>query len=431
MRCIDQKKSIMKTTNTNTFGVIFYLRKYKINNGLAPIYARITVDGKRVDVSVKRNIDEKNWNGNKGMAKGSREEVRALNAYLEQVRASIVSCYQEMMLQKKLVTAEAIKNMFLGNDRKEYTLCKLVEYHNTQAKDSLTWGTLKNYFTTQKYISKFLKERFGTSDIYLSELSYKFITDFEYFLRSHQPEDHHKPLANNGVMKHIERFRKMINMAIRLEWIDKDPFSAYQQKFEKVERDFLTKEELASIEMRELAIVRLQWVRDLFVFSCYTGLAYIDVMQLTHANITKGIDGEDWLYTNRQKTSNPVRVPLLPKALEIIERYSKHPRAIANGTLFPVISNQKLNSYLKEIADLCYIKKNLTFHLARHTFATTVTLTNGVPIESVSKMLGHSTITTTQIYAKVIEKKLSDDMQNLRAKLNQTKEESYSHLKAM
>lgn len=421
----------MKTTNTNTFGVIFYLKKYKINNGIAPIYARITVDGKRVDVSVKRSIDEKNWNGEKGMAKGSREEIRSLNAFLEQVRSGIVSCYQEMMLQKKLVTAEAIKNKFLGNDRKEHTLCKLVEYHNANTKDSLTWGTLKNYSTTQKYIQKFLKSRFGTSDIYLSELNYKFITDFEYFLRNYKPLDHHKPLANNGVMKHIERFRKMINMAIRMEWLERDPFAAYQQKFEKVERDFLTKEELASIEMKELAIVRLQWVRDLFVFSCYTGLAYIDVMQLTHANITIGIDGEHWIYTNRQKTSNPVRVPLLPKAMEIIERYSRHPRAIASGTLFPVISNQKMNSYLKEIADLCEIRKNLTFHLARHTFATTVTLTNGVPIESVSKMLGHSTITTTQIYAKVIERKLSDDMQNLRARLTQAKDKNYEQLKVV
>jgi site-specific recombinase XerD len=224
-------------------------------------------------------------------------------------------------------------------------------------------------------------------------------------------------MGNNTVMKHIERFRKMINVAIRMEWLERDPFAAYQQKFERVEREYLSKEELAKIEFRDLKIVRLQWVRDLFVFSCYTGLAYIDVMRLTPGNITKGMDGELWLITNRQKTSNPVRVPLLPKALEIIDQYKGHPRALAEGTLFPNISNQKLNSYLKEIADLCDINKNLTFHLARHTFATTVTLTNGVPIESVSKMLGHSTITTTQIYAKVIEKKLSDDMKDLKQKL--------------
>jgi site-specific recombinase XerD len=202
-----------------------------------------------------------------------------------------------------------------------------------------------------------------------------------------------------------------------MEWVNKDPFAKYKQKFDKVNREFLSKEELAKIENRELSVVRLQWVRDLFVFSCYTGLAYIDTMRLSPANITIGIDSEYWLITKRQKTSNPVRVPLLPKALQIIDKYKGHPRALTEGTLFPVISNQKLNSYLKEIADLCGIHKNLTFHLARHTFATTIMLTNGVPIESVSKMLGHSKITTTQVYAKVIEQKLSVDMKTLKEKL--------------
>ena len=218
-------------------------------------------------------------------------------------------------------------------------------------------------------------------------------------------------------MKHIERFRKMISMSVRMEWLDKDPFVKYQQKFKKVEREYLTKEELAKIEKKEFKIERLQWVRDLFIFSCYTGLAYIDVMRLKPANIIIGTDNEYWLYTQRQKTNNPVRVPLLPKALEIIGKYKGHIRAVSEGTVFPTISNQKLNSYLKEIADLCDIHKNMTFHLARHTFATTVTLTNGVPIESISKMLGHSSISTTQIYAKVIEKKLGDDMKALKQKL--------------
>ncbi len=420
----------MKNT-TNTFGVIFYLKKYKTNYGLAPIYARITVDGKRADISVKRSIEQENWNGFKGMAKGSREEIRSLNAFLEQVRSGIVSCYQEMMLQKKFVTAEAIKNKFIGNDEKKHTLCKLIEYHNTNVSDSLTWGTMKNYSATQKYIQRFLKSKFGKTDMYLSELTYKFIVDFDYFLRNYKPVDHHKPLANNGVMKHIERLRKMINMAVRMEWLERDPFAAYKQKFEKVEREFLTKEELLAIEIRELKIVRLQWIRDLFIFSCYTGLAYIDVMQLTPANVTIGIDNEYWIYTNRQKTSNPVRIPLLPKALEIIDKYKGHPKALAAERLFPVISNQQMNSYLKEIADLCGIKKNLTFHIARHTFATTVTLTNGVPIESVSKMLGHSAITTTQIYAKVIERKLSEDMKDLKGRLNENKVESRPQLKVL
>lgn len=402
---------------TNTFGVQFITRTNKAKDGLLPIYARVTVDGRRVEISLKRWIKPGDWNGSKGMAKGSREEIKSLNHYLDEVQARIMECYQEMQVQKRLITADAIKSMFLGTDQKDFTLCKLVDYHNQAMRDTLTWGTMKNYFTTQKYIHRFLKERFGTTDMFLSELSYKFITDFEFYLRNYKPKDHQKPLGNNGVMKHLERFRKMVTMAVKMEWVSRDPFDKYQLKFHRVDRGFLDAEELETLENRDFKIVRLQWVRDLFVFSCYTGLAYIDAMNLTPSNITIGIDGEYWLSTCRQKTDQPVRVPILPKAWEIIEKYKTHPRAVQRGAIFPMISNQKLNSYLKKIADLCGIEKNLTFHLARHTFATTVTLCNGVPLETVSKMLGHSKITTTQVYAKVVEKKVSEDMQNLREKL--------------
>ncbi len=406
---------------TNTFGIQFFIRKNKIKNGLAPIYARVTVNSHRVEISLKRWIDPTEWNTDKGTCRGSREAIRSLNHFLNEVKASMVQSYQELQIQKRLITAEEIKNKFLGIGEEGNSICKLIDYHNTHMKDALAWGTMKNYFTTQKYVQKFLKVKFSLSDISLADLNYKFITDFEYFLRTHQPIDHHKPIANNGVMKHIERLRKMINLAVRMEWLDKDPFAKYKQKFEKVSRGFLTQEELVRIENLDPKIPRLRVVRDLFVFSCYSGLAYIDVVQLTNQNLTRGIDGEQWLITCRQKTKNPVRIPLLPKALEIIQTYSGHPRAVAAGKLFPFISNQKLNSYLKEIADLCGIEKNMTFHLARHTFATTITLTNGVPIESVSKMLGHSKITTTQIYAKVIERKLSEDMRILREKLSRVR----------
>lgn len=406
---------------TNTFGVQFITRTNKAKDGLLPIYARVTVDGRRVEISLKRWIKPSDWNGSKGMAKGSREEIKSLNHYLDEVQARIMECYQEMQVQKRLITADAIKSMFLGTDQKDFTLCKLVDYHNQAMRDTLAWGTMKNYFTTQKYIHRFLKERFGTTDMFLSELSYKFITDFEFYLRNYKPKDHQKPLGNNGVMKHLERFRKMVTMAVKMEWVSRDPFDKYQLKFHRVDRDFLNHEELEEVENKDFKIVRLQWVRDLFVFSCYTGLAYIDAMNLTPSNITIGIDGEYWLSTCRQKTDQPVRVPILPKAWEIIEKYKTHPRALQKGSVFPMISNQKLNSYLKEIADLCGIEKNLTFHLARHTFATTVTLCNGVPLETVSKMLGHSKITTTQVYAKVVEKKVSEDMQALRVKLTAPK----------
>lgn len=203
----------------------------------------------------------------------------------------------------------------------------------------------------------------------------------------------------------------------RRKWLPRNPFTAHQLKFQKVERQFLTAEELRSIEERDFPIERIQMVKDLFIFSCYTGLAYVDVSNLTSASIISGPDGGRWISTSRKKTHIPVKVPLLPKAMAIIEKYRNHPKALADGTLLPVFSNPKLNSYLQEIADRCGITKPVTFHIARHTFATTVTLSNGVPIESVSKMLGHTKLTTTQIYAKVIESKLSEDMTRLREKL--------------
>jgi integrase len=408
----------MSTTN-NTFGVAFYLKKQKTNQaGKSPLYARITVNGKRIEISVKRSIEESNWNPVKGMAKGSREEITKLNKYLDQFKAGIVESYQQLLLQKKFITAELLKEKVTGEDQAEFTLCKLMEYHNAEQVKVLEPGTMKNYYTTQKYIKEFIKERFKTSDKYLSELSYKFITDFEYYLRNRTPEKGQKPLNNNGLMKHIERFCKMVNLAVRLEWIDRNPFQAYQLKFDKVEREYLTKDELARIENKHFNIVRLQVVQDLFIFSCYTGLAYIDVFNLTPANLIEKSENDIWITTNRQKTNEPVKVPLLPKALAIVEKYKGHPQALAEGKVLPTLSNQKLNSYLKEIADTCDITKPLTFHIARHTFATTVTLTNGVPIETVSKLLGHSKLTTTQIYAKVIESKLGDDMARLKVKLS-------------
>ena len=405
--------------NSTTFGIHFVLKTNKTINDLAPIYARITVDSKRCEVSVKQKISVSNWNVGKGMAKSNLIENKQLNSYLEQVRKMMVQNYQELILNKQVATPEAIKNKFLGFEVSDMTLCKLIEYHNLNSKETLRWGTLKNYFTTQKYIALFLKEKCKTSDIHLANLNYKFLAEFEHFLRQHSPVDHKRPMENNTVMKHIERLKKMIKMAIRYEWLEKDPFIAFKQRFNRFERGFLTCDELKRIEEKTFSISRLQYVKDLFVFSCYTGLSYIDVVQLSPDHLQIDAENEYWLITKREKTDNPVRIPVLPVALEIINKYKNDPRSIVKNSLFPNISNQKLNSYLKEIADICEISKNMTFHLARHTFATTITLTNGVPIESVSKMLGHSKISTTQIYARVIEKKVGEDMKKLKERLKQ------------
>ncbi|HEY4785994.1 MAG TPA: site-specific integrase [Bacteroidales bacterium] len=405
-------------TTTNTFGIVFYIKRQKEKKGKAPIYARITVDGQRVEISIKKDIDVENWSKGKGMAKGKGEEIKALNTFLEQIRSRMVECYQQLQLKRQLITAVAVKNKFLGIEEKEHSLMSLFDYHNEQMKNILEWGTMKNYYTTKTYFQLYLKEALHTSDMYLSQLSYKFIIGYEKFMKEYKPLQPKKPCGQNTVMKHIERLRKVVNLAIKNEWLDRDPFQKFQPTFLKTNRQFLNAEELAAIEQKEFKSLRLQHAKDMFVFSCYTGLAYIDVYELTPQNLSLGIDGEYWINTCRHKTDIPVRVPLLPQAMSIIEKYKNNPRVLETGRLLPVYANQILNNYLKEIADFCDIQKPLSFHIARHTFATTVTLTNGVPIETVSKLLGHTSIKTTQIYAKVIEQKVSNDMLNLRKALS-------------
>jgi site-specific recombinase XerD len=398
-----------------TYSTTFIIRTARTSNGEVPIYCRITVNSARSEFSIKRSVLESQWDN--GKVKGNNEAAKALNSYLKQIEARIFEHYREMLAAKQTVTSDALKNAYLGLGAKEHSLQDLVEYHNNYEKQRLEWGSIKNHFTTQKYITRFLKEKYKMNDIFLSQLQFKFLTDFEMFLRNQKPVGCKKACGNNTVMKHIERLKKIVNMAVQNEWLEKDPFAKFKKSFTKYTRGYLTEDELTAIENKQFTIARLQQVKDLFVFSCYTGLAYIDVMKLTPSDIRIGIDKEYWLFTSREKTDTSVKVPLLPKALQIIEKYKEHPTCLAHGTLFPSISNQRLNSYLKEIADLCGITKNLTFHLARHTFATTVTLTNGVPMETVSKLLGHSSIRTTQIYAKVVERKVSEDMQALKEKL--------------
>ena len=274
----------------------------------------------------------------------------------------------------------------------------------------LTEGTLKNYRTTTKYIKAFISNKFKTADIYLEQIGYSFLVDFEHFLRKPQNRLSNQPLNNNGIMKHIERLNKLMNFAVKLEWITKNPFTHYDVKFNKYSRPFLSSNELKQLEEVELKTDKHNVVRDVFIFSCYTGLSYIDMKGLTKNNVVYGIDGKKWISFYRKKNTEPVKIPLLQKALNIIEKYSDYD---SHNKLFPVCSNQKMNAYIKEIAGICEINKNLTCHVARHTFATTVTLSNGVPIETVSKLLGHTKLSTTQIYARVMEDKLGKDISQL------------------
>ncbi len=395
----------------NTFAVLFFLKASRSEEDHGYIFVRITVDKIRAEVSLKRKIYRELWNSERGCLKGTKEETRSINTQIDEVRNKLYEHYHQLIREGQFVTAQAIKDLYTGKEDKEYTLLGLVKHHNQNHGGLLTYGSMKNYRTTEKYLHEFLEEKHRTKDIFLKQLNFKFLKDFEYWLR----ED--RPCNNNTVIKHVQRLRKMIRVAVANDWLVKDPFASFKGKMIRKDREFLSEDELSALENQTFEEYNFDEIRDAFVFSCYTGMSYADLEKLTIDDLAKGIDGETWIFTKRTKTSVASNVPLLPKAQEILSKYSNHIDRENSRKLLPMRSNQKMNKYLKMIAQRCGISKTLTFHMARHTFATTVTLTNGVPIETVSSMLGHTSIRTTQIYAKVIEKKVSEDMQKLRATL--------------
>lgn len=394
---------------SRTFSIHFWINLAKQNRGIAPIYARITVDGKRAEISLQRKTSVTSWNTKSKRTSARTPDGKALNNYLDQVYSKLLACHKNLSSEFDLVTSKLIKAKFIGKQEKQNSLLNLITYHNQNMTGVLKPGTLKNYYTTEIYIKRFLKQKKNTSDIYLKQLTYSFIIDFEQYLRKSPCLQRSNPLNNNGIMKHLERFRKLMNFALDLEWLDKNPFGRYKLKFHRFKKEFLSKDELRVFEESTIKENGLQIVKDIYVFACYTGLSYSDIKSLTKNNIRIGVDGGNWIFTQREKNEQPVKVPLLKGAELILDKYEDY-SSNERGKLLPVFSNQKVNSYLKKISKILGINKNLTFHSARHTFATTVTLSNGVPIETVSKMLGHTKISTTQIYARVLECKLSHDM---------------------
>ena len=401
-----------------TFSLNFWINGCRAENEEAIIYARITVNGKRANISLKRKVPVESWDSSKGLVRGSKPFAKSLNKYLDQIRSLIYQSYEDLLNEGNLITASAIKNKFLGEDKRNNTLSELFEYHNSISVTSLSPHTIRHYKVTQRYLKKFLVDKYKTDDIYLTKLDYAFIKNFEFFLKSYVPKDHQKKMGHNTAMKHLQRLRKMLTMAYHHEWIDKDPFIRFKSSYIKNRREFLSQYELEQLADFSSSLERLDIVKDIFLFACYTGLSYIDVAKLNIDNIETDLDGQQWIKTKRQKTSVELRIPLLNKARRILLKYQDHPRVSGRNRLLPTLSNQKTNSYLKEISDFCGIKKNLTFHVARHTFATTVTLTNGVPIETVSKLLGHTKLATTQIYARVVDHKVKQDMERLELKID-------------
>lgn len=401
-----------------TFNVLFYLKKRNSNQtGPLPISLRIGVNGQRTEVSVGREWEASRWNSHAGRANGTKEDARALNAFLDSLQAKLSRCHHLLMEAGKEITAENLRDMLTGKKRqKSKMLLDVFKEHNERIEALLGNGfepnTLKGYRTTVKHLTAFMVWKYKAEDIELNKLNHAFITDFEFYLRSECK------ISGVSGAKYIKNLKKIVNSSLAHGWIPTNPFINYKSKAKAGERVFLTKDELETMCIKKIGIERMAQVRDIFLFCCYTGLAYVDIKKLKRSEIGIGVDGEAWIFTTRQKTDTSSRIPLLGAAQEILDKYRDHPQCDAEGTLLPVLSNQKMNGYLKEIADICGITKTLTFHIARHTFATTVTLSNGVPIETVSKMLGHTNIKTTQHYAKILDIKVSEDMQRLRNKLD-------------
>lgn len=401
------------------FHVAFWLKKRSIRkDGTMPIYVRIKLDGVPTDISTQESTLEKHWCSVSQRMKPRIKTAKQVNDRLDEIKSDIKSAYYELKKKGRPITAQAIKSRYLKQDNPVLTLNDLIIYHTENELKKLAPGTAKNYGATQRYIARFIKSEFNAKDLHLAFIDYSVVIKFENYLRFCKPLKAHQPLNNNGIMKHLERFQKFTTLAFKHGWIKDNPFLLYELGYDNYDSDFLEPFELELWENLKLKSETLRKVRDIFVFSCYTGLSYIEVKNLKAKDIVTGIDGNPWIILRRRKSDTEIKVPLMEKAKEILDRYNEYPHPARGYSLLPVYSTQKVNKYLKDIAKICDIGKHLTFHVARHTFATTVTLLNNVPIETVSKMLGHTKLSTTQKYARVLERKISEDMKELQSKIS-------------
>jgi site-specific recombinase XerD len=397
--------------------IFFFLKTSKMNRkGFVPIFVRITVDGIRAEISTGQKVTPEMWNNQKARVNCNKKEAKFINERLDSLQREIQRQYNIMDSQDQQITAIALANAVSGKSVKKYTLLEVFSYHNEDFYKTIgvdhTYSTYERYLVTYKKVQKFIKYKYHQNDILLENLDYNFITSFDLFLKTHEKNQH------NTATKHISNLRKIINLAVVNEWMSRNPFNKFKVTYKETNRESLTWEELERLKNKKFEIERLEKVRDVFLFVCYTGLSFSDLYKLTPQDISVDSDGRKWIIIYRHKTNTRSPIPLLDEALKIIDKYADSEETEITGRLLPVNSNQRMNGYLKEIAAVCGINKNLTMHVGRHTFATTVTLTNGIPIETVGKMLGHQSLRTTMIYAKVNDTKISKEMSRLNKQLS-------------
>lgn len=397
-----------------SFGLNFFMKPSRKGN-MGYIYLRVTVDGVRKETSTKRMWDAQRWDPKTERATGNKEDARTLNHFLDAMVTRINQFKMDLMYTEKTISAQRIIDFILGRVTSRALLLEEFKAHNAEVlalvpKD-YAMATYKRYETARSHVTDFIKHKYRSEDIEFRDLDYDFVSSYEFYLKTV------RNCVNNSALKYIACLKKIITRAMDKSIITQDPFRAFKRRLTKTNKKPLTSRELSILEQQTFQVKRLEVIRDIFIFQCYTGLAYIDAYQLRKSDIRVGIDGEQWIISERQKTGSVTNIPLLPKALELIEKYRNHPLCLQRESVLPVTSNQKMNAYLKEIADVCGLECELNTHKARRTFGSTVTLNNDVPMHVVKEMLGHSSIRQTESYAITQELTIGREMKQLKGRL--------------
>ncbi|MBS7231347.1 site-specific integrase [Flavobacterium psychroterrae] len=400
----------------SSIGTIFFLKSSTNGSNERFIYLRISVNGILKETSTKRKWSANRWEQKTGRAIGTKEDAKCLNFFLNSLELKIRKFADHLLDKQESLTSVKLINFVLGKTKQKNTVMQEFQMHNDQMlalveKNEFAIGTHVRYKISKNHVEEFMRFKYGVSDMEFNELNFEFVKDYEFYLKTV------KSISNNTALKYISNFKKIVLVAVDKEIIPSDPFKRFKSKKIKVPKKPLSGFELSLLEKHSFLTSRLNIVRDVFVFQCYTGLAYIDVFNLKRSDIKVGVDGEQWILKERQKTGSPISIPLLPKAVEILERYKSHPLCIERASVLPVNSNQKMNEYLKEIADLCGITSTLNTHKARRTFGSTVTLNNDVPIHVVKEMLGHQSVSQTEEYAITEQISIGREMQGLKQRL--------------
>ena len=395
--------------------ILFFIKTQKTNKaGLTPILCRITFNKTRKQFSTGLFINPEYWNKEKQKVLEKADNSEYVNKQMSLIKQKLGQAFLMLQIQQKSFDVDDIYKLYKGEDiKKEYGVIAVYAEHNSYYKKligkdlkEVSWQKFEN---TKGHLQSFIKWKYKQRDIKLNKLKFQFIKDFEYYLRTE------KEMQQSTINKTLQRFKKMMNFAVAHDYLNRNPFLMHKPKPTKKEVVYLTKTELTHLQEKEIGNKRLEEVRDCFVFCCYTGLAFKEMSNLRSEHIVLGKDGRNWIKMKRQKTDKSISVPILPVAQKLLNKYEGK---LKDGKLLPSKTNAHFNAYLKEIAGLCEIKINLTHHIARKTFATTVLLLNDVPMEVVSKLLGHSRIGITQaFYGRILDEKVGLEIEKLEKKL--------------